>query len=128
MRVQLSPDWVEAPESLLLLDNWHLLFGVLVLVVLAGWRRIFTPAWLVRTWVIGMGLGLMIVRGALALQPWWFGGLRDFSYVGLQFAPMLLLWIAWSGHDTALARGRGMTASPVAPQAADTSAQTEISG
>jgi len=128
MRVQLSPDWVEAPESLLLLDNWHLLFGVLVLVVLAGWRRIFTPAWLVRTWVIGMGLGLMIVRGALALQPWWFGGLRDFSYVGLQFAPMLLLWIAWSGHDTALARGRGMTASSVAPQAADTSAQTEISG
>lgn len=127
MRVQLSPDWGEAPESLLLLDNWHLLFGVLLLVVLAGWRRIFTPEWLVRTWVIGMGLGLMIVKGALALQPWWFGGLRDFSYVGLQFAPMLLLWIAWSGHDTALAHVRGATVSPVAPQAADTSAKTKVS-
>ena len=128
LRVQLSPDWAEAPESLLLLDNWHLLFGVLLLVVLAGWRRIFTPTWLVRTWVIGMGLGLMIVKGALSLPPWWFGGLRDFSYVGLQLAPMLLLWMAWSARDTALARVRGATASSVAPQAADISARTEISG
>jgi hypothetical protein len=128
LRVQLSPDWGEAPESLLFLDNWHLLFGVLLLVVLAGWRRIFGPAWLVRTWVIGMGLGLMIVKGALALPPLWFGGLRDFSYVGLQLAPMLLLWIAWSSRDTALARVQGATASSVAPQTVEATARTEISG
>jgi hypothetical protein len=128
LRVQLSPDWAEAPESLLLLDNWHLLFGVLVLVVLAGWRRIFAPPWLPRTWVVGMGLGLMIVRGVLVLQPWWFGGLRDFSYVGLQFTPMLLLWIAWCGRDVALARSGAGTGTTLPIQPAGPSAKPELSG
>lgn len=127
LRVQLSPDWAESPESLLLLDNWHLLFGVLLLVALAGWRRIFTPAWLPRTWVIGMGLGLMIVKGALTLQPWWLGGLRDFSYTALQFAPMMLVWIACSARDLALAKSKAATPSSSSPRPEEISAGTEIS-
>jgi len=92
--LRLAPEWNETPESLILLANWHLLFGILLLAVIAGWRVIFSPEWRSRTWVVAMGLGLMIVKGVLSLPPYWFGGLRDFSYAGLQLAPMLVLWIA----------------------------------
>jgi hypothetical protein len=117
LRLQVASEWSETPESLLLLDNWHLLFGVLVLVLIAGRKLVFAPRWRPRTWVVAMGLGLMGIRGALALQPWWLGGLRDFSYAGLQLATMLLFWMAWVVHDLALAmRDRAEAgAAPAAP-------------
>ena len=101
--VRLATDWNETPESLILLDNWHLLFGVLLLTVVAGWRQIFSPEWLARTWLVVAGLGLMIVKGLLSLPPYWFGGLRDFSYTALQLAPMMVLWIALVAHRLATA-------------------------
>jgi hypothetical protein len=100
-QVRLAAEWSETPESLLLLDNWHLLFGILLLIAIAGWRRMFTPSWRAQTWIVGMGLGLMIVKGVLSLPPNWFGGLRDFSYAGLQLAPVMLMWIALLAHDIA---------------------------
>ena len=102
-QVRLAAEWTETPESLLLLDNWHLLFAVLLLIGIAGWRRMFSSRWRVLTWVVGMGLGLMLVKGVLSLPPYWFGGLRDFSYAGLQLAPILLMWIALLARDIAIA-------------------------
>jgi len=94
LRVQVAPEWNETPESLLLLDNWHLLYPMLALVVVLRWRMLFAPAWRARTWIVAMGLGLMLVKGMLALPPWWFGGLRDFSYTGLQLLVPMLFWMA----------------------------------
>jgi hypothetical protein len=71
-----------------------------------------------------MGLGLMVLKGAFALPPWWFGGLRDFSYAGLQFAAILLLWIAWTGRDIALARST--STAPASPDVERSG--TDVSG
>jgi hypothetical protein len=111
-QIRLSPEWNETPESLLLLDNWHLLFGILLLIAIAGWRRMFTSSWRAQTWIVGMGLGLMIVKGVLSFPPYWFGGLRDFSYAGLQLAPVMLMWIALLAHDIATA---GRSSAPSQP-------------
>jgi len=101
LRVQLATDWTDAPESLLLLDNWHLLFVILLVVAVAGRRHMLTGPWKARTFVVAMAVGLMVVKGFLALQPWWLGGLRDFSYAGLQAAPVLMLWLAWLAREVA---------------------------
>jgi hypothetical protein len=115
LKVQLASDWNETPESLLLLDNWHLLFGILLLVAVVGWRRMFSPHWRARTWVVAMGLGLMAVRGVLSLQPYWLGGLRDFSYSGLQLAPIMLMWIALLAHEIGTADRRDAKSQAIEP-------------
>ncbi len=92
--LRLSPEWGEALESLFLLDNWHLLFGLALLTAIAAWRSILTSAWLPRTWIVAMGLGLISVAGILSMPPLWYGGLRDFSYAGIHFAAVLVFWIA----------------------------------
>jgi hypothetical protein len=48
-----------------------------------------------------MGFGLMFMCGALSLPGVWYGGLRDFSYAALQFAPILLLWTAMAARASA---------------------------
>ena len=101
LQLQVAAGWGETIESLFLLDNWHLLYGVAVLVALAGWRRILSPPWLPRTWLVLMGLGFLFVNGALSVPGYWYGGLRDFSYAALQFAPVLLLWTAFAARDLA---------------------------
>ncbi|MEP6702136.1 MAG: hypothetical protein ABJB04_04035 [Betaproteobacteria bacterium] len=98
LRMRLASEWNETPESLILLDNWHLLFGILLLIVAIRWRALFRPENRAGTWIVAMGLGLMVVKGVLSLPPYWFGGLRDFSYAGLQFASLMLLWIALSAR------------------------------
>ena len=103
LQLQVAAGWGETIESLFLLDNWHLLYGFAVLVALAGWRRIMSPPWLPRTWLVLMGLGFLFVNGALSVPGYWYGGLRDFSYAALQFAPVLLLWTAVAAR--ALAAG-----------------------
>ena len=111
-QVRLAADWNEALESLLLLDNWHLLFAVLLLILITCWRRMFSPSWRARTWIVAMGLGLMMVKGVLSLPPYWFGGLRDFSYAGLQLAPIILMWIAWLAHDIAVSDNAPVSSQP----------------
>jgi hypothetical protein len=100
LQMQVAPDWAECLESLFLLDNWHLLYGVALLVALTGWRYLLSPQWLPRTWIAGMGVGLIFAWGTLSLPGIWYGGLRDFSFTALQFAPVLLLWTALAalGH------------------------------
>jgi hypothetical protein len=115
IRFTLAAEWNEAPESLILLGNWHLLFGLLLFAVVAGWREIFAPEWRARTWAVAMGLGLMVVKGTLALIPYWFGGLRDFSYAALQLAPMLVMWIALIAHRLATERTQAAAAGSVSP-------------
>jgi hypothetical protein len=101
LQLQVASEWSETPESLLLLDNWHLLYPLLALVVVLRWPILFHPAWRARSWIVAMGLGLMMIKGMLALPPWWFGGLRDFSYTGLQLVAPMLFWIAWIVRATA---------------------------
>jgi hypothetical protein len=112
--VRLAAEWNETPESLILLDNWHLLFALLLLLVIAGRHWIFSPAWRASTWVVAMGLGLMVARGVLSLPPFWFGGLRDFSYAALQLAPMMLMWMALLAHQIAFADRQSRIASNTA--------------
>jgi hypothetical protein len=94
LQLRVAGDWGETLESMFLLDNWHLLYWVALPVAIVGWRYLMSPLWLPRTWTIVMGLGLMLVWGVLSLPGYWYGGLRDFSYAALQFAPLLLLWTA----------------------------------
>jgi hypothetical protein len=101
LQLQVAAGWGETIESLFLLDNWHLLYGAALLVGLAGWRYLISPPWLTRTWVICMGLGLEFAWGALSLPGIWYGGLRDFSFAALQFAPLLVLWIALAARAVA---------------------------
>ena len=113
--LQIVPAWGETIESLFLLDNWHLLYGAAILVAIVGWRFIVTPAWLARTWAIGMGLAVLFIWGALTVPGLWFGGLRDFSYAALQFAPMLVLWTALVARSLAVPRVDAQAATePVA--------------
>ncbi len=98
---QLATGWAETFESLFLLDNWHLLYGVALLVGIAGWRFLLGPSWLARTWIVATGLGLLFVWGVLALPGVWYGGLRDFSYAALQFAPIIVLWTALAARAVA---------------------------
>ena len=100
-RLQVAAGWGETLESLFLLDSWHLLYGVALLVAVTGWRYLATPQWLARTWIVAAGLGLLFVWGVLSLPGVWYGGLRDFSYAALQFAPILVLWAAMTAHATA---------------------------
>jgi hypothetical protein len=101
LQLQVARGWGETLESLFLLDNWHLLYGVALLVAIIGWHYVMSPLWLARTWIIGMGLGLLFVWGALSLPGFWYGGLRDFSYAALQFAPLLMLWTAMAARAAA---------------------------
>jgi hypothetical protein len=101
LQLKLAGEWKDTPESLLLLDNWHLLFGLPLLVAIIGWRCMFSSRWRAQTWVVAMGLGLMVVRGMLALPPYWLGGLRDFSFAGLQVAAIMLFWFALLARDIA---------------------------
>ena len=98
LQLQLVPSWSETIESLFLLDNWHLLYGAAILLAVAGWRTIITERWLARTWMIAMGIGVLFVWGVASVPGVWFGGLRDFSYAALQFAPMLVMWMALVAH------------------------------
>ena len=101
-QLRISPDWRESVESLFLLDNWHLLYGLVVLVTLAGRRWIFSRDWLSRTWIVAMGLGLMLLTGTLSLPGAWQGGLRQFSATALELAPMLVMWLALTARQVAL--------------------------
>ena len=101
-RLQVAAGWPETLESLFLLDNWHLLYGVSLLIALAGWRYLATPQWLARTWIVAAGLSLLFVWGVLSLPGVWYGGLRDFSYAALQFAPILVLWAALAARAAAV--------------------------
>ncbi|MEO8316256.1 MAG: hypothetical protein ABI645_15850 [Pseudomonadota bacterium] len=103
-QLKVAPDWLESVESLFLLDNWHLLYGLTLLVLLGGWRTISSPSWLSRTWVVATGLGLMFMLGTLTLPGAWFGGQHQFSITGLQLAPMLVLWLSMAARDIAVAR------------------------
>ena len=94
MQLQVVPTWTETIESMFLLDNWHLLYGGAILVAIAGWRIILSERWLPRTFLIAMGLVVLLVWGTVAVPGLWFGGLRDFSYAALQFAAMLVMWTA----------------------------------
>lgn len=94
LQLQLVSGWSETIESLFLLGNWHLLYGAAILVAIAGWRTIFNEEWFARTWLIAMGVGVLFVWGVVSVPGIWFGGLRDFSYAALQFAPMLVMWMA----------------------------------
>ena len=94
LQLQLVPSWSETIESLFLLDNWHLLYGAAILVAIAGWRTIVSERWFARTWLIAVGVGVLFVWGVASVPNVWFGGLRDFSYAALQFAPMLVMWMA----------------------------------
>jgi hypothetical protein len=101
LKLQVATGWGETLESLFLLDNWHLLYGVALLVAIIGWRFVTSPPWLARTWIMIMGLGLMFVWGALSVPGIWYGGLRDFSYAALQFAPLLVFWTATAARAAA---------------------------
>jgi hypothetical protein len=101
LQLQVAGGWGEAFESLFLLDNWHLLYGVALLVATIGWRYVFSPPWLARTWMIAMGVGLLFVWGVVSLPGIWYGGLRDFSYAALQFAPLLVYWTAVAARAAA---------------------------
>lgn len=101
LQVQIAGNWGETLESLFLLDNWHLLYGIALLVAIVGGRRLLAADWQLRTWIIGMGLLLMFVSGVLAMPGVWYGGLRDFSFAALQFAPLLLLWTATAARASA---------------------------
>ncbi|MEP7083682.1 MAG: hypothetical protein ABI854_03010 [Betaproteobacteria bacterium] len=102
LRLQIAAGWAETLESLFLLDNWHLLYGAALLVAVAGRRFLLQPEWLPRTWIVAMGIGLLFVWGVFSLPGAWYGGLRDFSYVALQFAPVLVLWTAITARAVAL--------------------------
>ncbi len=115
-QLQVASDWVESIESLFLLDNWHLLYPVLMIVALAGWRSILSVPWLPRTWTIAMGIGLMVLLGMLSMPGLWNGGLRDFSSVGLQLAPMVVVWVAHVARHMALNYAAGTV-----PEASQTS-------
>jgi hypothetical protein len=101
LQLQVTGTWGEALESLFLLDNWHLLYGIALLVAVIGWRHIVSPRWLARTSIIFMGIGLVFICGATSLPGYYGGGLRDFSYAALQFAPLLVLWIAMAARAVA---------------------------
>ena len=101
LQLQVAGGWGETLDSLFLLDNWHLLYGVALLVAAIGRRYVMSPFWLARTWLITMGTGLLFVCGVLSLPGYWYGGLRDFSYAALQFAPILVLWTAMAARAAA---------------------------
>jgi hypothetical protein len=94
LQLQVVSGWSETIESLFLLGNWHLLYGAAILVAIGGWRTIVSERWFARTWLIAMGIGVLFVWGVTSVPGIWFGGLRDFSYAALQFAPMLVMWMA----------------------------------
>jgi hypothetical protein len=112
LQLQVAGGWGETLESLFLLDNWHLLYGVALLVAIVGRRYLLSPLWLPRTWIIGMGLGLLFVCGVLAVPGIWYGGLRDLSYAALQFAPLLVLWIALAARVAAFPGQQQAVATP----------------
>lgn len=101
MQLQVAGRWGETIESLFLLNNWHLLYGAALLVAVTGGRHLLSAFWLARTWTIAMGFGLVLVWGTLMLPGFWYGGQRDLSFAALQFAPILLLWIATAAHAIA---------------------------
>lgn len=111
LQLRVAAGWGETLESLILLDNWHLLYGVALAVAIVGWRFLWTPPWRPRTWLMIMGLGLLFGAGALSLPGFWYGGLRDFSYAALQFAPLLVLWTALATRAAAFGDQRHSVAA-----------------
>ena len=129
LQLQVVPTWTETLESMFLLDNWHLLYGGALLVAIGGWRIIVSDRWLPRTWVVAMGLGVLFVWGAVSVPGVWFGGLRDFSYAALQFAPILVMWTALVARAIAIGEtqvSNDVVAEPAGPAtvAAPIEAQT----
>ena len=118
LQLQVVTTWSESIESLFLLDNWHLLYGASILVAVLGWRFIVAPSWRARSWLVGMGVVVLFVWGAVAVPGIWFGGLRDFSYAALQFAPILVLWTALAARAMAIPPAHIEPAVPETPVAA----------
>jgi hypothetical protein len=116
LHLDFGPPWLGMFESMFLLGNWHLLWYVVLVIAILGWREIVSRSIAPLSVIIAAGLLFLFIVFAFTNARAWVTDQTTVNRAILHLAPLLSIW-ALIVYRAWLQRLRATAATPVASAA-----------
>ena len=117
LHLDFAPAWQALADSLFLLGNWHLLWYVAIVVAIAAWRDVRSPALAPLAVVLAAGLVFLLVAFSFTNARNWVTEQTTVNRAVLHIAPLVLVFTLLAVHAW-FARRRAASAPQPAAAAA----------